>query len=91
MTVAPEARGAGHGTFVALLARLYLDVRDLGYEVACGMMAPNVRGLLRLLGVTIVVLCEDRPHRGLLRAPVRFEAADAGAALAARWGAGGDG
>lgn len=85
MTVAAEARSTGHGVFVALLARLYLDVRALGYEAACGMMAPNVRGLLRLLGVTIVVLGEDRPHRGASRAPVRFDAADAGAALAARW------
>jgi hypothetical protein len=86
MTVARSARGAHRGVFVALLARLYLEVRAQGYDTACGMMAPNVRGLLRLLGVTTVVLGEDRPYRGRLRAPVRFVTADAGTLLTRRWG-----
>ena len=36
---------------MALLARLYLEVRARGFDVACGIMSPRARSLVRLLGL----------------------------------------
>jgi GNAT superfamily N-acetyltransferase len=85
MTVASPHRGAGHAAFLALLARLYLEVRARGYEVACGLMSARARALMHLLGVQIEALGEDRPHRGATRAPVRFTVAGSATSLVARW------
>ncbi|MEY2415979.1 MAG: Acetyltransferase domain, partial [Ilumatobacteraceae bacterium] len=62
MVVAPSHRGPHGGAFVALMARLYLEVRKQGYTVACGMMAPDVRHLVRQLGVQLDVLGPDRTY-----------------------------
>jgi hypothetical protein len=85
MVVVPSHRGPLGGAFVALLARLYLEVREQGYTVACGMMAPDVRHLVHQLGVRLDLLGPDRPYWGELRGPVRFDV-DAGAdRLTKRW------
>jgi hypothetical protein len=85
MVVAPSHRSPQGGAFVALMARLYLEVRKQGYIVACGMMAPDVRHLVRQLGVQLDVLGPDRLHWGELRAPIRFDV-DAGAdRITQRW------
>jgi hypothetical protein len=85
MTVARSHQDPGHGLFVALLARLYLEVRARGYEVACGMMSPRARSLVRLLGLQLEILGEDRLYWGERRAPVRFQVTLNDAALTARW------
>jgi len=73
MTVARTHQGPGaHSTFLALLARLYLEVRAQHFEFACGVMSPRARSLMRLLGLHVEVLGNDRPYWGELRAPVRF-------------------
>jgi hypothetical protein len=68
-----------------LLARLYLEVRVRGYEVACGLMSARARALMPLLGLPIEVLGAERPHRGDVRAPVRFTATGSSSFLLARW------
>ena len=50
------------------------------------MMAPNVRGLLRQLGVALDVLGPDRCYCGEERAPVRFDVAAHGREVLDRWG-----
>ena len=84
-TVAASVRRADRSAFVALLAALYLETRRRGYTVGCGMMAPNVRSLLRHLGARLDVLGPDRDYRGALRAPVRFDVAVHGTGVLERW------
>jgi hypothetical protein len=85
MVVVPGERAWHRGTFVALLAALYGETRDMGYEIAVGMMARDVRALTRLLGLRLSVLGPDRLSLGELRAPVRFTLGDNAEALLARW------
>jgi len=85
LTVARRHQSHRHAVFVALLARLYLEMRARGYEVACGLMSARVRALVRQLGVRVEVLGDDRPYWGELRAPVRFTIAGSSEPLAARW------
>jgi N-acyl-L-homoserine lactone synthetase len=85
MVVAPAARDRRSEVFRALLAVLYLETRRQGYSVGCGLMAPNVRAVLRLMGVPLEVLGPSFWHRGALRAPVRFSVGREGAELLARW------
>jgi hypothetical protein len=85
MVVAPRHRGPQGGAFVALLARLYLEVRRQGYTVACGMMAPDVRHLVHQLGVQIDVLGPDRPYWSELRCPVRFDVEAGADRITQRW------
>jgi hypothetical protein len=86
MTVARSHQGgAGHSVFLALLARLYLEVRNHGFEVACGIMSPRMRSLLRLLGLQLDVLGDDRPYWGEARAPVRFAVTINTSSLTDRW------
>jgi hypothetical protein len=72
MCVASSQQSHRHAAFVALLARLYLEMRAGGYEVACGAMSAPARSLVRLLGLRLEVIGEEREHWGELRAPVRF-------------------
>jgi hypothetical protein len=72
MSVARSHQSHRHGVFLALLARLYVEVQQQGYETACGMMSARARSMMRLLGLQLEVLGEERPHWGELRAPVRF-------------------
>ena len=85
MTVARSHQHAGHGVFVALLARLYLEVRARGFDVACGMMSHRARSLVRLLGVQLEILGDERLNWGELRTPVRFRVTVNAEALTARW------
>jgi N-acyl-L-homoserine lactone synthetase len=85
MVVVPASRGRNAGAFLALLAALYLETRARGYTTGCGMMAPNVRALIRHLGVRPDVLGPDRLYRGEQRAPVRFEVAVHGPGVLHRW------
>jgi len=86
MVVARSHQEPGHGRFLALLAALYLEVRARGFDVACGMMAPNVRALTRFLGLRLQVLGPEREYWSELRAPVRFELDLNIPTLQARWG-----
>jgi hypothetical protein len=85
MTVVSDHQSTRHAAFLALLARLYLEVRARGYEVACGLMSARARSLMRLLGVPIEVLAEERPYCGDARAPVRFTVGGSSTSLTARW------
>lgn len=85
MCVAPEYRSYRHAAFIALLCRLYREMRDARYGVACGMMAPPVRRLLGQLGLTLEQLAPDRAHLGEDRAPVRFSLMANGTSLPSRW------
>ncbi len=85
MTVARSHQHSGHGVFVALLARLYLEVRARGFDVACGMMSHRARSLVRLLGVQLEILGDERLNWGELRTPVRFRVTVNAEALTARW------
>jgi len=72
MAVTPAHQSHQHAAFIALLCRLYLQMRNHGFEVACGMMSPRVRGLLNRLGLQLQVLGPDREYWGEQRCPVRF-------------------
>src|SRR5262249_30076807 len=72
MTVVRSHQGTGHSVFMALLARLYLEVRAHGYDVACGIMSRRARSLVRLLGLQVDVLGAELMYWGEPRAPVRF-------------------
>jgi hypothetical protein len=72
MSVARSHQSHRHGVFLALLARLHVEVRRQGYETACGLMTARARSMMRLLGVRLEVLAEERPYWGELRSPVRF-------------------
>jgi hypothetical protein len=86
MCVAPDYRSFRAAAFVALLCRLYLEMREREREVACGMMAPGVRRLLRQLGLVVEELGPDRSYLAELRAPVRFSLLANRDTLPARWG-----
>jgi Acetyltransferase (GNAT) domain len=85
MCVAPAHQSHRHAAFIALLCRLYLEMRERGYGTACGMMSPPVRRLLRQLGLTLEELAADRPYLGEARAPVRFSLLANSGSLGARW------
>lgn len=85
MCVAAEYRSYRHAALIALLCRLYLEMRQRGYGHACGMMSPPVRRLVRHLGLTLEELGPDRPHLGEQRAPVRFSLLANTASLFQRW------
>jgi hypothetical protein len=85
MVVASSDRTPRPGVFAALLSRLYGEVRARGFTVACGMMSPAARALVRHLGVRLELLGEDRVYWGEKRAPVRFEVDANAASLTERW------
>jgi N-acyl-L-homoserine lactone synthetase len=85
MAVLPSRQGVEHAVFVALLCRLYLEMRTRGYAVACGMMARRTRRLVRLLGLQLEELEADRDYWGEPRAPVRFELLANAGPISRRW------
>jgi hypothetical protein len=85
MTVARTHQGLGHSGFISLLARLYLEVRAREFEYACGIMSARARSVLRLLGLPVELLGNDRLYWGELRAPVRFSVTIDPALLKTRW------
>jgi hypothetical protein len=72
MTVARSRQSHRHAVFLALLARLYIEVREQGYDAACGLVSAPARSLMRLLGLQLEVLGDELLHWGERRAPVRF-------------------
>jgi hypothetical protein len=84
--VSPAAQDPSHHALRALLAYMYLEVRQRGFTVACGMMAAPVRALCRQLGLTLERLGDDREFFHELRAPVRFDLAQNVTTMTARWG-----
>lgn len=85
MAVVPEHQSRAHAAFVALMCRLYLEMRRSGYATACGMMSGPARRLVRLFGLTLEMLGEDREHWHELRAPVRFSLMRNAGSIADRW------
>jgi hypothetical protein len=85
MTVSPDYRSYRAAAFIALLCRLYLEMRQRGFEVACGMMSASTRGLTERLGLRLELLGPELPYWGELRAPVRFTLLANGASLTSRW------
>ena len=88
MAVVRAHQAYHHQAFVGLLCRLYLEMRTRGYAVACGMMSPRTRGLVRLLGMNLEVLGEDRLYWAEQRAPVRFTLTANAETLRERWDGG---
>jgi N-acyl-L-homoserine lactone synthetase len=86
MAVARSRQDVEHAVFVALLCRLYREIRDRGFEVACGMMSRGARRLVQLLGLELEELGPDRDYWGEPRAPVRFELTADAATITRRWG-----
>jgi hypothetical protein len=87
MAVLRSHQTFGHGAFLALLCRLYLEARAAGFEVACGMMAAPARSLVARVGLRLEQLGPEHRHHGQLRAPVRFVLTTGAGALLDRWGA----
>jgi hypothetical protein len=85
MAVLPSRQTIAHAVFVALLCRLYLEMRERGYEVACGMMSRPARRLVNLLGLQVEELDAERRYWGEPRAPVRFELLANTAGVSRRW------
>jgi hypothetical protein len=85
MAVVRAHQAHHHAAFVGLLCRLYLEMRTRGFEVACGMMSPRTRGLVRLLGLSLEVLGPDRLYWAEERAPVRFTLTANQDSLRDRW------
>ena len=86
MAVLRSHQTFGHGTFLVLLCRLYVEARTAGFEFACGVMAAPTRSLVERLGLQLEQLGPDRRHHGQLRAPVRFVLASNVRPLVDRWG-----
>jgi N-acyl-L-homoserine lactone synthetase len=86
MTVARSYQGASHAVFLALLARLYLEVRARGYDGACGIMSARARTLMRLLGLQVEVLGSELMYWGEPRVPVRFSVMINRTPSTTRWG-----
>ena len=73
MAVARSHQSHRHAVFLALLAHLYTEVRQRGYAAGCGLVSARARSLMRLLGLPLAVLGDERAHCGEMRTPVRFE------------------
>jgi hypothetical protein len=91
MAVLRSHQTFGHGAFLALLCRLYLEARQAGFEFACGMMAAPTRSLVARMGLRLEQLGPERRHSGQLRAPVRFVLTATAGSLLDRWDDGGHG
>lgn len=85
MAVVPEHQSRAHAAFVALMCRLYLEMRRAGFATACGMMSGPARRLVRLFGLTLEMLGEDREHWHEQRAPVRFSLVVNAGSIARSW------
>jgi hypothetical protein len=72
MCVAPSHQSLEHAAFIGLMCRLYLVMREQGYDVACGMMSGPARMLMAQFGLQLELLAPERPYWNEQRAPVRF-------------------
>jgi len=85
MAVIPGYRTYRSAAFIALLCRLYLEMRNSGFHVACGMMSARVRTLTRQLGLQLELVGPELDYWGEPRAPVRFALLANAQTLADRW------
>jgi hypothetical protein len=72
MCVATSRQSLEHAAFIGLMAALYLEVRRLGFSVACGMMSAPAQRLVALFGLQLEMLGPPVSHWNELRTPVRF-------------------
>ena len=72
MCVAGSHQSLEHGALMGLMCRLYLAMRESGFEVACGMMSIPARALMGLFGLQLEILGPERTYWNESRAPVRF-------------------
>jgi len=72
MCVATSRQTLEHSAFIGLMAALYLEVRRLGFSVACGMMSAPAQRLVALFGLQLEMLGPPLLHWNELRTPVRF-------------------
>ena len=72
MCVARSHQSLEHAAFIGLLCRLYLVVREHGFQTACGMMSAPARFLAGHLGLQLELLGPERVYWNEPRAPVRF-------------------
>jgi len=72
MCVARSHQSLEHAALIGLMCRLYLAMREHGFEVACGMMSVPARALMGLFGLRLEILGPERAYWNELRAPVRF-------------------
>jgi hypothetical protein len=61
-----------HAALIGLMCRLYLTMREHGFEVACGMMSGSARTMMSLFGLRLEILGSERTYWNEPRAPVRF-------------------
>ena len=72
MCVARSHQSLEHAALIGLMCRLYLAMREYGFEVACGMMSVPARALMGLFGLRLEILGPERTYWNESRAPVRF-------------------
>jgi hypothetical protein len=72
MCVAPGRQSLEHAAFIGLMSALYLEVRQIGFSVACGMMSEPAQRLVALFGLRLERLGPPLRHWNELRTPVRF-------------------
>jgi hypothetical protein len=72
MCVARSHQSLEHAAFIGLLCRLYLVMREHGFDAACGMMSAPARLLAGHLGLQLELLGPERVYWHERRAPVRF-------------------
>jgi hypothetical protein len=72
MCVARSHQSLEHAALIGLMCRLYLAMREHGFEVACGMMSVPARALMGLFGLRLEILGPERTYWNESRAPVRF-------------------
>jgi hypothetical protein len=72
MCVTSSHQGLEHAALIGLMCRLYLTMREHGFQVACGMMSAPARALMGLFGLRLEILGPERMYWNESRVPVRF-------------------
>jgi hypothetical protein len=86
MCVARSHQGLEHSALIGLMCRLYLVMREHGFQVACGMMSAPARALMSLFGLQLEILGPERTYWNEPRAPVGFSLMSATSLLAGAQG-----
>ena len=82
MCVAPSHQSLEHAAFIGLMCRLYLVMREHGFQFACGMMSAPARAMMSLFGLQLEILGAERTYWNEPRVPVRFSLLSAARLLA---------
>jgi N-acyl-L-homoserine lactone synthetase len=83
VVVAPSHRGGGaHRVLAGLVARAWLETRELGLDRVIGAASDQAIGLYRTLGMDVRALGPPREHWGELRTPIELTGAEDVVALA---------